>query len=134
MDHWNAVDILEKIWQESAKLFCCVKRFWQIFQNYTMDACILWKNVSLYFKHKNYHRKKGKTHNINGKFKKKIRHFLWTIFWNYHTCSINRYFSKTSKEQFLLWQYLKCTVTLLLWWVSVNLKIFTALSTCKIYK
>lgn len=29
------------------------------------------KNVSLYFKHKNYHRKKGKTHNINGKFKKK---------------------------------------------------------------
>lgn len=43
MDHWNAVDILEKNWQESAKLFCCVKRFCQIFQNYTMDACILWK-------------------------------------------------------------------------------------------
>lgn len=134
MDHWNAVDILEKIWQESAKLFCCVKRFCQIFQNYTMDACILWKMFLYTLNTRTITEKKGKTHNINGKFKKKIRHFLWTIFCNYHTCSINRYFSKTSKEQFLLWQYLKCTVTLLLWWVSVNLKIFTALNTCKIYK
>lgn len=29
------------------------------------------KNVFLYFKYKNYYRKKGKIYNINGKFKKK---------------------------------------------------------------
>lgn len=71
MDHWNAVDILEKIWQESAKLFCCVKRFCQIFQNYTMDACILWKMFLYTVNTRTITEKKGKTNNINGKFKKK---------------------------------------------------------------
>lgn len=71
MDHWNAVDILEKIWQESAKLFCCVKKILPNISELYNGCMHPMKNVSLYFKHKNYHRKKGKTHNINGKFKKK---------------------------------------------------------------